>query len=95
MKITITEPNGENLDVWNKIKDNGDIGYFLQEGDLIRGRYYTAEERAKFQQEVQQIISEHPNSFYAQSLRQSLDKFRASEAERQEYMKKLYKQKPQ
>lgn len=92
IKITIEEPVGDDLEVWNKIKDNGDFALFIQEGD-VRIPSYKSEERAKFLQEVEQILTEHPNSFYAQSLRQSLYKFRAAEAKRQEFLQKMQKQK--
>ena len=94
VKVVISDPVGEDLEVWNKIKDSGDIAYLIQEGDILIPSY-KAEEQKKFQQEVEGIIRDYPNSFYAQSLQSSLDKFRASEAKRQEFMQKLKKQKPQ
>lgn len=87
IKMTIEEPIGENLVVWNKIKDNGDFAYFIQEGN-IRIPSYKSEEREKFLQEVNQILVDHPSSFYTLSLRQSLEKFRASEARIQEIRNK-------
>lgn len=88
VKITIEEPQGEDLEVWNKIKDSGDFAYFIQEGDM-RILPYKPEERAKFQEEVEDILNKYSNSFYASSLRQSLDKFRASEAKRLEFQEKM------
>lgn len=87
VKITIQEPVGENLEVWNKIKNDGNFAYFIQEGDVYIP--YRTEEREKFLNKVEQIINQFPNSFYAESLRQSLTKFRADEAKRQEAMEKL------
>ena len=92
IQITIKKPVGEDLEAWNKIKDNGDFAYFLQEGEF-RIPSYKNEERAKFQSEVEDIINQYPNSFYAQSLRQSLDKFKSNEAKRQELRQKLQNQK--
>jgi hypothetical protein len=94
VKITITEPQGEDLEVWNKIKDNGNFAYFIQEGDMLIPTY-KPEERAKFQAEVEDILQKYPNSFYAQSLRQSLDKFKLSEAKRQEFIEKMKSQQKQ
>jgi hypothetical protein len=88
IKITIEEPKGEDLDVWNKIKDNGNFAYFIQEGSIPES-IYKAEDRAKFQTEVEQILTDYPNSFYAASLSQSLAKFKASEAKRLEFMEKM------
>jgi hypothetical protein len=90
VEITIEEPVGENLEVWNKIKDNGDFAYFIQECDF-RIPSYKTEERAKFQKDIEQILNQYPDSFYAQSLRQSLDKFKAREEERKAYLKKIQK----
>jgi hypothetical protein len=87
IKITITEPEGDELEVWNKIKDNGDFAYFIQEGDMLIPSY-KPEERAKFQTEIEQILADYPNSFYAVSLSQSLSKFKASEAKRKEFIEK-------
>ncbi len=94
IEITITEPEGEDLEVWNKIKDDGDFAYFLQEGE-IRIPLYKSEEREKFLKKVEQIVNQYPNNFYARSLRQSLDKFQAAEAKRQETMQKLKQKQPQ
>jgi hypothetical protein len=94
VKITITEPEGKDLEVWNKIKDNGNFAYFIQEGDMLIPTY-KPEERAKFQAEVEDILQKYPNSFYAQSLRQSLDKFKVSEVKRQEFIEKMKSQQKQ
>jgi hypothetical protein len=87
IQIKIQEPTGENLEVWNKIKDNGDFAYFIQEGDT-RIPSNKSEERNRFLKEVEQILSAYPNSFYAESLQQSLDKFKADEVKIEENMRK-------
>lgn len=88
VQITLEKPVGDDLEVWNKIKDNGEIAYFIQEGDL-RIPSYKTEERENLRQEIEQIIIDHPNSFYAESLRQSLEKFQSVEAKRKEYSEKI------
>jgi hypothetical protein len=88
VKITIKEPVGEDLEVWNKIKDNGNFAYFIQEGDMLIPSY-KAEERAKFHAEIEDILNKYPNSFYAEPLRQSLDKFKINEAKRLAFEDKL------
>lgn len=87
IKITITEPIGEDLKVWNIIQDNGDFAYFIQEGDF-RIPSYKPEQRVRLQQKVEQLINQYPNSFYAELLQQSLSKFRASEEERKTFLEK-------
>lgn len=92
--ITIEGSIGDDLEVWNKIKDKGDFAYFISEGD-VQIPSYKPEQREEFLQEVNGIMTDHPNSFYSQSLRQSLERFRASEVKRQESLRKMQKQKPQ
>jgi len=93
IQITMTEPVGEDLEVWNKIKNRGEFAFFIQ-NDYFQIDY-KPEERAKFQKEIENILIDHPTSLYAESLRQSLEKFRASEAKRQDFLRNLQKQKPQ
>lgn len=88
VQIVFKEPVGEDLEVWNKIKDSGNFALFIQEGHPFIPIYKT-EECAKFIEEVEQILTQYPNSFYAESLRQSLDKFKAFEAKRQEFLQKI------
>lgn len=91
IQITIEEPVGDDLKVWNIIKENGEFAYFIQKG-AVHIPSYKSEERAKFLIEVERIINDYPNTFYAESLRQSLEKFKAAEIRSQEMMKKLKKQ---
>jgi hypothetical protein len=59
IQITISRPVGIDLEVWNKIKDNGDIAYLIQENE-IRIPNYKREERTKFKKFVEQIVFEYP-----------------------------------
>lgn len=86
IQITVNEPVGEDLEVWNKIKDRIDIAYFLQESQSIAR---DDEERKKFTQEVEQIVEKHPTSTLANQINRSLEKFRANEIKRKEYMENL------
>lgn len=88
IQITIEEPVGEDLEVWNIIKDNGDFAYFLQESDFKIPSYKT-NEREKFRLKIERILNQYPNSFYTNSLEQSLDRFKASEAKRLEFQEKM------
>ena len=91
MQITIEDPTGAELDVWNKIKDNGEIAYFIQEGKFIT---FNAKEVERLKQEVEEIAVKYPNSLLANQVEQSLDKFQANEAKRQESMQKLKVKQP-
>jgi hypothetical protein len=88
IKITFTEPQGEDLEVWDKIKNNGNMAFFIQMNYFPISANKT-EEQAKLQSEVEAIICQHPNSFYTASLRQSLNKFRENEAKRKAMIEKL------
>lgn len=90
IRIIIDEPRGDDLVVWNLVKDSGNFAYFIQEGEILIPSWKSGE-RAKLQQKVEQIVNRYPNSFYAESLRQSLVKYRANEARRQEFTKKMQK----
>lgn len=88
IQITIEEPTAEDLEVWNKIKDNGDIAYFLQEGDF-KIPTYKYKEREKLRQVVEQILIDHPNSSYVQPLKQSLEKFQTTEEKTKENLERI------
>ena len=90
VQIVIEAPTGEDLKVWNLIKDNGEIAYFIQEGAV---RSPKPEEQEKVQKEIEQLTSSYPNGLLASQIRQSLDKFRVSDAKRKEFMEKRKKQK--
>ena len=88
--VQIDSAKGQDLAVWEKIKDRGDIAYFLQESDITIPSDRN-KDRIEFKSLIDQIITEYPESFYAASLKQSLDKFRTSEAKREEAKQKLQK----
>lgn len=94
IKIDIEEPKGEDLEVWNKIKDDGNFAYLIQHNE-IRIPSYKEEERTKFKQRVEEIIREHPNSTYVESLHQSLTKLNAAEAKRKAMIEQLKLSQPQ
>lgn len=80
IQVTIEKPEGEDLEVWNQIKDNGEIGFFLQEGDF-RNPY--DEKSKELKQKIEQIVIQHPNSIYADFFQRKLEKFRENEAKRE------------
>lgn len=86
IKITVSEPRGEDLEVWQKLKHNPKLGQFMQHSG-------TSKSDINLIGEIEQIINQYPSTFYAQSLRQSLDRFHEKEAERKAYLEKLEHQK--
>ncbi len=89
LEINVSEPTGIDADIWNEIKSNADIGYFMQEADLVRGRYYKQAERDEFQLTIQNLISENPKGIYAEKLQRSLHVFRLEEMKQGDYRKLL------
>lgn len=89
IQITVNKPIGDDLEVWNKIKNRSDIAYFIQESSVIAR---SDEEKEIFLQEVEQTAMKFPNSLLANQLRQSLEKFQANEERRKEFEEKLKQQ---
>lgn len=85
IQVIIDEPVGDDLKVWNQIKDNGDIAYFLQQG---RTPTYQDEKAEKLLKEVKQIAEKYPNSNLAGQMKQKLEKFRKDEEKRKEMLEK-------
>jgi hypothetical protein len=93
IKLNIAEPAEDDSEVWNKIKDNGNIAYFLQEGDF-NIPLYKLKEKEKLKQEIEQIIIDYPNSFYAKSFKKSLEKFEVVEEKRKAFQEKIKTSQP-
>lgn len=85
IQIVVNEPVGDDLKVWNQIKDNGDIAYFLQQGATPT---YQDEKAEKLLKEVEQIAEKYPNSNLAGQIKQKLEKFRIDEERRKETLEK-------
>ena len=85
IKIRINEPVGEDLEVWNKIKDKQEIGYFIQEGYF---RTFNSLETENLKREIEQIALKHPSSLLSKQLMQSLEKFRSAEEQRKADLEK-------
>ncbi|MGI8788055.1 MAG: hypothetical protein ACR2HG_09875 [Pyrinomonadaceae bacterium] len=85
IQIVVNKPIGEDLKVWNQIKDNGDIAYFMQKGAT---RTYQDAKAEKLLKEIEQITQQSPNSFLAGQMKQKLEKFRTDEETRKEMLEK-------
>lgn len=71
-QVVIEEPTGDDLAVWQEIKQNGQLGYFLQEGSFLT---YKKEEQAKLVQIMKKLADDYPNSWYAPTIRQRLTQY--------------------
>lgn len=81
IEITVTEPGGEDVAVWEQIRANSDIAYFIQYSEPA-SRSYDRLEREYLEQRIQKLIAENPIGIYVDQLQRSLHKFRLAEAER-------------
>jgi len=88
IQIVIDEPIGDDLKVWNLIKDNGEIAYFIQNGGVLTSK---DDEREKLVKQIEQIVADYPGSILVGQLNQSLEKFRANEIRRKEILEKAKK----
>lgn len=86
VQIVIEEPVGEDLEVWKKIRDRGDIGYFIQEGEF---KTVKPEEREKLRQELAEISSRYADSALAKQIARSLQWFDAKDAKRKSIQQKM------
>jgi hypothetical protein len=86
VQIVINEPTGDDLKIWNKIKKDCDFGYFMQQSEFSDSKRNKKEELVK---KVEELISKHPNGILANQLKQSLEKFKVSEAKKKEFLEKI------
>ncbi len=82
IEITVNDPEGEDLEVWNMLKRNGNIAYFMQVGDVPRKIQYNSEERESLLREIDRLVADHPQSAYSVVLRQRLKTFRTFQQKR-------------
>ena len=85
IQIVINEPIGNDLEVWNLIKDNGDFAYFIQQGGTPT---YQDEKAEKLLEEIEQIAQNYPNSVLGGQMKQKLEKFRIDEEKRRKSLEK-------
>lgn len=85
IKITINEPVGDDLQVWNQIKESGEIASFVQRGSFLTSNN---EEEQRLVKQVQEITQSYPNSFLVGQIRQKLERFRTGEERKREILEK-------
>jgi hypothetical protein len=76
IQISVSEPRGDDLEVWNVIKADPEYGYFIQTGSPK-----SHPEAAKSKQLVQvleKVVNSHPQSRYAETIRPSLSKYNST-----------------
>ena len=66
-------PQGDDLDVWNKIKDRRDYAFFIQTGSVGN---VGDQHSKKVANDLQEIVTLHPTNKYADKIRKSLNEYR-------------------
>ncbi|HMJ08383.1 MAG TPA: hypothetical protein VK468_05225, partial [Pyrinomonadaceae bacterium] len=77
IQITVTKPIGQDLEVWNKIKNRPDVAFLMQEGQLT-----SDDKKADFLAEVDEIIETYPDSLLATQMKEGREKVRLTEDKR-------------
>ncbi len=85
IQIVVNEPVGDELKVWNDIKDSGEIASFIQRGSFLTSK---DEEEKNLVKRVEQITQSYPNSFLVGQMKQKLEKFRTGEEKSKEMLEK-------
>ena len=81
LSLTIEEPQDSDLDIWKALKQNPDYALFIQTGGLLE--HPKGPKTVKVAGELETLLSRHPDSHYANRIRQSLSK-RQEEIEKME-----------
>ncbi len=77
IEVVIDEPLGNDKKIWNMIKDDGDLAYFMQQGDLRRQGY--EERREKINKILNGASAGNGDSVLLNQLQSSMEKLRISE----------------
>lgn len=86
VQIVVNQPLGDDLSVWEQIKNNSEIAYLLQNGDLQEPR---EDQKAKLVNMLNALLARFPNSTYSESLRINLEKYKQAELRRKEFDKNI------
>jgi hypothetical protein len=76
VRVVIEEPQGVDLEVWNKIKDDGSYARFIQTGGLVEAP--NGQKTKRVVATLEEIENSQPNSRYLGQIRVALAKRRAT-----------------
>ncbi|MFN2455862.1 MAG: hypothetical protein ABR577_16760 [Pyrinomonadaceae bacterium] len=76
ISISVEEPKGDDLEVWNRIKGDAAYGYFIQTGDLMA--HPNSAKAKRVVGTLEEIVNMYPSSRYAEHIRDSLARFKVS-----------------
>ena len=86
IQITVVEPVNDDLGIWQLIKEDQEIAYFIQTGDFLSAN---DAEREKNVMKIEQISVDQGDGILANQLNQSLEKFRINEAKKIETLQRI------
>jgi hypothetical protein len=72
VQLTVAEPQGEDRDVWEEIRDDANYGLFMQSGGLLESP--EEQKTIRIALSLENLLSRHPNSKYAPVMRSGLAK---------------------
>lgn len=73
VQIIVNQPVGDDLAVWNEIKNNDDFGSFMRNGAFLYGK--KPEETQKLLEKIEMLISKYPNSLLVSQIKQGHKRF--------------------
>ncbi len=85
IQIVVNKSVGDDLAVWNKIKDSDDIANFMHRGSFFGA---DSEKNLKIFKEIETIVQNYPNSLLVSQLKPNLEKFYTNEKLRKLYLEK-------
>jgi len=76
VRLALETPQGDDLEVWNKIKDDGQYALFMQTGGLAEG--LTGARTKEIADSLEALLQRHPDNHYSEQIRTSLSKRRSA-----------------
>lgn len=76
IRVSVDEPKGADLRVWNEIKDDATYGYFIQTGDIKA--HPNSSKAKRVLEKLESLVTTYPGSQYSAYIRSSLDKFKST-----------------
>lgn len=74
VKLTVEEPQGTELSVWNSLKENSDFALLIQTGGLLE--HPKAAKTLRTASELEKIVTRHQDSRYSREIRSGLAKYK-------------------
>ena len=89
IEIIVNAPSGDNLQIWNKIKDSREVANFMHRGGFFGfGDEVSVEKNKKTLKEIETLVQSYPNGILAEQLKAQIERFNANENLRKLYLEK-------